>query len=150
MTDKPAPVLQPIAAAQWQLLADWLRAAEIDCLEITSPGHAFRLVRGAQGYRAEALDPGLPASGAGFRSPAVGVTAPCAGVFLDRYPLDVESLVQAGERVHAGGRVGFIQIGLLLVPVVAPTSGMVGHLAVSPGTLVGYGARLIDIDEDHA
>jgi acetyl-CoA carboxylase biotin carboxyl carrier protein len=47
--------------------------------------------------------------------------------------------------VAAGQAIALLQVGALLVPVVAPLGGLILDAAVENGTLVGYGDRLLDL-----
>lgn len=146
MTDKPVPDALPMLADNWQCLAEWLRAADIDCLEIDVPGVALRMVRCADVYRFEGLEARALGPGLVVGAPAAAC-APCVGVFLDRHPLDADSLASQGARVEVGARVGYLRVGVLLVPVVAPVAGTIAGILAPAGSLVGYGTRLIAIVE---
>jgi acetyl-CoA carboxylase biotin carboxyl carrier protein len=52
-------------------------------------------------------------------------------------------LVSPGAEVTTGAIIGLLQIGVLLIPVVAPCAGQVAEHLVAEGTRVGYGTRLI-------
>jgi acetyl-CoA carboxylase biotin carboxyl carrier protein len=134
----------PISPPDWQQLADWLAEADVDCLELAGPGLRLRLVRGAVGYRIEQGSAAVATLAAEPVTVAAAV-ASCAGVFLGAHPAQGSALARRGDRCRAGDLVGLLQVGLLLVPVTAPTAGVVGDSAVTPGTLVGYGRRLVEI-----
>jgi acetyl-CoA carboxylase biotin carboxyl carrier protein len=82
------------------------------------------------------------------------VSAPCVGVFLHRHPLHNTPLVRTGESVQAGQFLGLLRIGPLLLPVTAPRPGKVAGMWADHETLVGFGARLVELiatqgTEDH-
>lgn len=149
MTDKQRGARWVPSSQDWQQLADCLQAADLDSLEIEAPGLALRMVRGAQGYEIEPLPIGeevlLPR-----KSEISMVRAPVAGVFLQAHPLGVPSMAQPGEAVSAGAVIGFMQIGCLLVPVIAPRRGTLSAWSVASGTLVGYGTELGRLKEEGA
>lgn len=139
--DSPADAGEGILApGQWQRLAVWLRAADIDVLEIESAGSIVRMVRQANGYEPQVLRQQMTVMQA--------ACAPCAGVFRAKHPWAAEAAPAAGQPVHAGERVGVLQVGLLLVPLVAPVAGTFAGVRVAEGTLVGYGSPLVDIKEE--
>lgn len=149
MTDKLHGVTWVPSSLDWRQLADCLRAADLDSLEIEAPGLALRLVRGGQGYQVETLPTGqesLPAP----VSQSATVRAPVAGVFLQAHPLGVPRMAQPGEPVPTGAVIGFMRIDCLLVPVLAPCGGTLGAWAVASGTLVGYGRELGTLKEGGA
>jgi acetyl-CoA carboxylase biotin carboxyl carrier protein len=54
-----------------------------------------------------------------------------------------DALVSEGAVVEKGAVIGLLQVGVLLIPVVAPCDGrVVGHL-VAEGAIAGYGTRLV-------
>ncbi|MCZ8108827.1 MAG: acetyl-CoA carboxylase biotin carboxyl carrier protein subunit [Burkholderiales bacterium] len=124
-------------------LSAWLSGSTIDTLELTGPEGAIRLVRRAPGVAVEPLpgttEPGVADAG-------VMALATVAGIFLDRHPLHSEPLVEPGARVAAGDHLGYLRVGLLLAPIVAPTAGQVANVLAVPGEVVGFGAPLLDIE----
>jgi acetyl-CoA carboxylase biotin carboxyl carrier protein len=133
-----------LSPSKWKQLAQWLAEADVDCLELSEPGLRLRLVRGADGYVVE-QEQALAAPPAAEPKQVTAATAPCAGLFLAAHPAQPSPLAVHGNRVRTGDVVGLLQIGLLLVPVVAPTAGFIGDILVPPGTLVGYGNRIVEI-----
>jgi acetyl-CoA carboxylase biotin carboxyl carrier protein len=134
----------PFAPSDWQQLAEWLAEADVDCLELAAPGLRLRLVRGADGYGIEQGPAAAPPLAAEPVMVATAV-APCAGLLLDAHPAQGSGLARRGSRVRAGDVVALLQVGLLLVPVTAPAAGAVGDILIAPGTLVGYGSRVLEI-----
>jgi len=145
MTDATLPAALLLSPSACREIAGWLAAADIDAIDIDAPGLQLRMVRGADGYRVDAREGRASGPGAAAAPIAVAAAAPCAGIFLDRHPAGGDSVAQCGAQVGAGDLVGLLQIGLLLVPVVAPVAGTVGRVWVAPGTLAGYGTSLVDI-----
>lgn len=129
-------------ADQIQQLSTWLAATDIGALELRGPGTALHLHnRGGVVEVGEAA----PASAVSMSIPASSV-----GVFLHRHPLRAESLAAPGQPVQAGQAVGLLQVGLLLLPVAAPTSGTVHQMLTDHGTVVGYGTPLISLHRPQA
>ena len=132
-----------------QQLSASLDDAGIGLLELRGPGVLLRLGRDA----AEAAPPGerivaTPDTSTGAQPPGVTVNAPAAGVFLHAHPMQSTSLAPVGTRVDAGAPLGLLQIGALLLPVLAPRAAIVAGLLVADGALVGYGTPLVDLDPD--
>lgn len=134
----------PLSPSAWRQLAEWLAQADIDCLELDGPGLRLRMVRGADGYRIE-NGPAAASTPAAAPAAATAAVAPCAGFFLDTHLAQGALLARRGDRVRTGDLVALLQVGLLLVPVVAPMAGVVGDTLATPGSLMGYGSRLVEI-----
>lgn len=120
---------------QWMAITAWAEAADIDCVEVESPGRRVRLLRGPRGYRIEQAQ----------ETPAAYCLAPCAGVFLAEHPARQGALAVVGDQVEAGNLLGLLRLGLLLEPVCAPTRGRVTRLLAGHTCKVDAGARLIEI-----
>jgi acetyl-CoA carboxylase biotin carboxyl carrier protein len=133
-----------LSPSNWKQLAQWLAEADVDCLELSEPGLRLRLVRGVDGYVVEQAQP-LAGPPTAEPKQVTAATAPCAGLFLAAHPAQPSPLAVHGNRVRAGDVVGLLQIGLLLVPVVAPTAGVISDILIPPGTLVGYGRPIVAI-----
>ena len=144
MTEARSDETNPIPAHAWPLIAGWLKAADVDCIELTSGGAALRMVRGGDGYQLEA-GAVRAAAPTGAAASSLAVTADVAGIFLTRHPSGGGKLPGPGDRVQAGEVVGLLQIGLLLAPVLAPVAGRLGKTLLSPGAQAGYGTRLMEI-----
>jgi acetyl-CoA carboxylase biotin carboxyl carrier protein len=119
-------------------IAAAMAAAGVARLELAGPEVRLTLERGAAPAAEDAA--AADASGA-----VVGVTAPGVGTFLRAHPLHDRALADSGERAAAGQAIALLQVGALLVPVVAPVGGLIVEAAVEEGTLVGYGDRLFDL-----
>jgi acetyl-CoA carboxylase biotin carboxyl carrier protein len=119
-------------------LAAAMAAAGVARLELAGPEVRLTLERGA----APAAEDVAAADASGA---VVAVTAPGVGTFLRVHPLHDAPLAGSGETVAAGQAIALLQVGALLVPVVAPVGGLIVDAAVEDGTLVGYGDRLFDL-----
>jgi acetyl-CoA carboxylase biotin carboxyl carrier protein len=86
----------------------------------------------------------LPAAPA--RPQGLTVRAPSVGLFLATHPLHATPLALPGARVRAGEPIGLMQIGALLLPVDAPQDAIVRAVLATPGTPVGYGTPLFELD----
>jgi acetyl-CoA carboxylase biotin carboxyl carrier protein len=73
------------------------------------------------------------------------IAAVGAGIFLTCHPLHAAPLVDPGRRVRAGQTVALLRVGLLLRPVTAPVSGVLGAPLAEEGALVGYGTPLFPL-----
>ena len=127
-------------AAFVQELSGWLAATDIGFLELRGPD--VHLCLRHDSTRVEVVPPGTRA----IATPAtVPVTSPSVGVFLHTHPLHDAPLAAPGQAVVAGQVIGLLQIGALLLPVIAPRDGIVARHAAAPGKVVGYGAHLADL-----
>ena len=145
MTDTTVPAALLLPPSACREIAGWLAAADIDAIDIDAPGLRLRMVRGPDGYCVDAGEGQASGPGAAAVGATATAVAPCAGIFLERHPAGGDCVRQYGAQVGAGELVGLLQIGLLLVPVLAPVAGTVGHALIAPGTLAGYGTPLVDI-----
>ena len=129
------------------LLSSWLVGTGIALLELRTAKESLRLVRGgaAHGAVAPATLPMPPPSVS-----SVTIGSPGAGVFRHRHPLHVEVLAASSQVVVPGDVVGVVQVGALLMHVVAPTGGIVAEVLTPDGALVGYGAALLRLDRSVA
>lgn len=136
---------------EWQQIAHWLQAADVDCIEITRPGQRVRLLRGPGGYGIDSAS-SEPATMAAVAPPVnrnretVFATAHTAGIFLTAHPLRPSPLARHGDSVDKGDVVGLLQIGQVLAGVTAPVAGVVTATLLTSRTLAGYGTPLVEID----
>ncbi len=124
-------------AAMISTLSGWLDATDIDGLELSGPQGSLRLVRGKIASQPLAHP---QAQGASV------VTAQSVGVFLDRCPLASEPAATVGDQVAAGALIGCLRVGPLLLPVRAPSDGVVAERLQNPGQSVGFGAPLFRLE----
>jgi len=73
------------------------------------------------------------------------LSASAAGVFLDRHPSQAQAFISIGVQVTQGDLVGLLQIGPLLLPVLASISGTITQCVAQAGTTVGYGDVLFSL-----
>ena len=73
------------------------------------------------------------------------IVSPSVGVFLHRHPMHAAPLAPPGAHVRPGDTLALLQIGVLLVPVLAPRAGIVAGTWTAHGSVVGFGARLIQL-----
>lgn len=124
-------------------ISQWFAAANLHELELSGPGGHLRLHRGGTGPAPD--HDGAPASMAQAAGQRRVVASPGAGVFLHAHPLRDEPLVRPGVRVAEAQPLGLLQIGALLVPVVAPGPGVVASVPGADGALVGFGDVLFEL-----
>ncbi|EWY36195.1 hypothetical protein N825_29510 [Skermanella stibiiresistens SB22] len=118
-------------------IAAWFAATDLDILELTGPAGYLRLHRGG--------DPVIGTEPP--REPTAGIEAqtlpsPGFGHFLHAHPLRETPMVEPDERVAAGRLLGFLRVGVLLVPVRAQRPGVISAILAADGALVGYGDPL--------
>lgn len=125
-------------------LAQWLAAADIDYLELSSPDLHVRVHRHGASEVGPATSPDL-ATPMLDDADVLAVPAPSVGVLLDRIPGRAEPLCAFGKAVQLGSLVALLQVGSLLLPVRAPCDGLAGDWLVAPGSTVGYGTPLLEL-----
>lgn len=128
-------------ADQIRDLSCLLDGTDIELLELDLGTDVIRLRRDMSGQ-----------SSASFASARNGtatfdIPAPSVGIFRRTHPLRTSALVKPGQRVTAGDPVGLLQIGALLVHVVAPKDGTMIDVLVEDGAVVGYGTALMRFAE---
>ena len=105
-------------------ISAWLAGSDITRLELSGPEGVVRL--------GQEVAPATPAS--------VAVRSAGVGVFLHRHPLS------PGARVAAGQMVGLLQVGVLLMPVLAPSAGLAVGYLVPHGQIVGFGVAVLTLE----
>lgn len=120
---------------QIRLFSGWLEGTDIELLELTTGQEVIRLRRGPAGRSA----PPEP------KADCSTIPAPTVGLFRRAHPSHAVPLVQPGQRVEEGELVGLLQIGALLVHVVAPHAGTVLEVLVEDGAAAGYGTALVKL-----
>ncbi len=113
-------------------LSSLLEGTDIELLELERGSDIIRLRRNTSGQIA------VPLASATFDIPA-----PSVGIFRRTHPLRTAPLVEPGQTVMAGDPVGLLQIGALLVHVVAPKDGTMLDVLAEDGAAVGYGTALM-------
>jgi acetyl-CoA carboxylase biotin carboxyl carrier protein len=113
-------------------LTGWLEAAGARELEITTQdGQALKIVLGEAAVPAEMRVP---------EAAGQPVKAPIIGFFRDGHPAaEASRLSSEGRTLEAGAIVGFVEVGPVLLPVVAPEAAVVTEVLARAGDLVGYG-----------
>ncbi|MCX8997297.1 hypothetical protein NOF55_09285 [Rhizobiaceae bacterium BDR2-2] len=131
------------------LLSGWLETSGARELEIiAADGQTLKIVlegvvAATAGGRAGVSQAAEPASRA-----AGSVKAPAAGRFRDVHPGAVDAAPpRKGQRLGRGAVVGFIEIGPVLLPVVAGEDAVAGDLHVRAGDLVGYGETILTMEQ---
>ena len=120
-------------ADQIRELSSLLEGTDIELLELERGNDVIRLRRESPGQIAIP-----PVFADTFEIPA-----PSVGVFRRAHPLRTAPLVERGQTVTAGDPVGLLQIGALLVHVVAPKDGIMLDVLAEDGAAVGYGTALM-------
>ena len=125
-------------------IASWLSAAGIDTCKLTGPDYHVCL-------RRRAAEPSIVLGSAGAASEAAGakktrhqlIVSPGVGRFLHAHPVHEAPLVGTNEPVTTGQPLGLLQVGPILLPVVAPRDGIVAEILAPDASLVGYGDPLV-------
>ena len=121
-------------------LAALLEGTGIVLLELTGPDEVIRLRRDAVSHEAAsnlaAVDDARPV-----------IRAPSVGVFRERHPTNDTPLIAPGHTVEPGEVIALIQVGMLLLHVLAPTGCVVTDVLAADGDVVGYGAPLVKMTE---
>lgn len=132
-----------LSDADIRALTEAMRRAGVDRLEVEGPGQRLRLT----------LEPSEPAS----VLPAVPVAAEPSttlvkaesmGYFRARHPDGLFPPCEAGATVDHAQILGFVQVGLLLLPVLAPHRGRLARILSAADSLVGYGTPLFEVRHD--
>lgn len=127
-------------------LSGWLEESGARELEIlTDDGDALKIVLdpGARSARMQGDGPDMVET----RTEGCAVKAPIAGVFRGRHPCaDAPPLAAEGDAVEADAVVGFVEVGPLLLPVIAPETAVVAKVHARAGDLVGYGDVILTME----
>ena len=129
-----------------QQLSAWLAVPDIALLELRGPGGHLRLRH--DGASVELVEDEAPATADELpaHAPRLTVTACSVGVFLHGHPLHTAPLVRPGAHVRAGQPLGLLQIGALLLPVVATQDATLIGPLVADGESVGFGTPLFELE----
>lgn len=138
-----------MSAEQIGQIAAWLAATDIELLELRGPGQTLRMRHRGSSIDIVESDDAAPfdAASAPDASQPVTVAASSVGVFLHRHPLREEALAPPGTPVQPGQALGLLQIGPLLLPVLAPAAGIVLELLAADGAVVGYATPLVALHD---
>ncbi|MFK0333738.1 acetyl-CoA carboxylase [Rhizobium sp. NPDC090275] len=120
-------------------LCETLTRAGVDGLEITGPDGHVRIVVSPLRSAEVSRSPTAPANSVG----TAVVKAPIAGHFRPA-ATDIDGDV---HEVAGGENLGFIAIGPILVPLVAPQAGLLRRQLAEPETLVGFGTPLFELQK---
>ncbi|MGF9566054.1 acetyl-CoA carboxylase [Neorhizobium sp. BT27B] len=118
-----------------------LEVAGINGIEITRPDQSLliRVAGSADGHARQVRSSKTDVGGA-----VVVVTAPMVGEF---WPSDL-SRTGAPGAFAAGDTVGFLKVGPILLPVSAGPSKRLRQHLVEPGTIVGFGDPIAEVEPE--
>ncbi|USJ27538.1 acetyl-CoA carboxylase biotin carboxyl carrier protein [Ensifer adhaerens] len=128
-------------------LTNWLGASGASELEIsTKDGHTLKIVLPLDASPARPREAAKDVTSSAMEGWTV--KAPLAGVFRDRHPGDVDAspLASEGSTVEAGNVVGFVEVGPILMPVIAPVTANVAGVHARAGELIGYGDPVLTME----
>jgi acetyl-CoA carboxylase biotin carboxyl carrier protein len=125
-------------------LTGWLEGSGASALEITTPdGGVLKIVleTGTRAVRVAEVAPERPTG----RPEGRALKVPMAGLFRDRHPaaFEAEPLAGEGRALEAGALAGFVEIGPVLLPVIASEAGVIGEIHARTGDLIGYGDTVL-------
>lgn len=148
----PTTVLTPLLDPVRQLSA-WLQDTDICSLELRGPDTRIALQRqGGQlvladtvAATATASAPPAPPAAAAAATGISAVRAGSVGVLRLAHPGREQPLVRVGQSVAAGQPLALLQIGLVLLPVLAPRAGVVQRIVAADDAAVGYGSLLFEL-----
>ncbi|WP_294931338.1 hypothetical protein [uncultured Paracoccus sp.] len=113
-----------------------MRSHGVTTLEIETDGAMLRLVLPAQAAPPPASTPKREAA----RSRDIGA-------FLPRGGDDGLTALGEGDGVQAGEVLGYVARGPVRVAVTAPVSGRVAGAPPTPGTILGFGDTVLEIEQ---
>lgn len=118
-----------------------LEAAGVDGIEITGPKQSLMIrLSGSGNAPLRQLSSGRPDASA---APVV-IKSPMAGEF---WPSDL-SRTGAPAASAASNTVGFLRVGPILLPVAAGSSKRLRRHLVEPGTVVGFGDPIAEVEPE--
>jgi len=129
-------------------LTAWLAASGASELEIsTKDGCALKIVLNPVTRPVDGREADLHMTAP--RSEDRTVKAPLAGVFRDRHPgiPDASPLAGDGSSLEAGAAVGFVEVGPILLPVIASEAAAVAKVHARAGELIGYGDPVLTMEQ---
>jgi acetyl-CoA carboxylase biotin carboxyl carrier protein len=124
-------------------LAQILERSGVASIEIEEKAQSLRLVM-------EAGEPTAPSPAyvVQIRSSNQGpiaAKADVAGIFIPSHPCRGKPFVEPGQAIEAGAIVGLVKIGLIYVPILSPTAGIVDAIVAESGATVGYGTPIVTV-----
>lgn len=122
-------------------IADWLRAAGLEMIEIAGPHGQVRLRVAPDGVTAPAV---TAADAAPPPAPRV-VRTQGFGELLWSHPLRPAAFVAVGDTVAAGQIVALLRTGEILAPVFASAGGVAARLLGEEGSVLGYGSPVLEL-----
>ena len=125
-------------------LSLWLAEANIDSLELIGPEGRLYLRR-SEGESDLQVEKDAPVESETGESRRTVLTAPIAGVLRHSHPMQEAPLATEHSPVRAGQALALLQIGTLLVPVLAPHAGHIGAWQADDGTLIGFADPVVEI-----
>lgn len=128
-------------------LTAWLGASGASELEIsTKDGHTLKIVLAPDASPVRHRDEAQDAASSVPEGRAV--KAPLAGVFRDRHPGGFGPGPLTGEdrTLEAGDIAGFVEVGPILIPVIAPATALVAGVHARAGELIGYGDPVLTME----
>ena len=122
--------------ATMEALCEALASAGVEGLEIISPDGHLRIIieTGSRPLVSHAA----PMSSAD----TIVVKAPIAGHFRP-----TPDQRQEAQEVTAGGLLGFVAVGPVLVPLFSPRAGIVLRRLAAPDTLIGFATPLFELQK---
>ena len=122
-------------------LANAMRRAGVHLLEVEGPGQRLRMKLEPSDDAPSASDDVVAAG-----EPSSLVKAESMGHFRAAHPDGLFPACAVDATVERAQILGFVQVGLLLLPVATPRAGRLARVLVGDGSLVGYGTPLFEID----
>lgn len=121
------------------VLSQAMRRAGVHALEVDAPGQRLRLR-----FEASDLAPS-PSVETMAAEPRTLVMAEAVGYFRATHPDGLFTVPKVGAAVDRGRILAFLQVGLLLLPVIASRPGRLARILAVDESLVGYGTPLFEI-----
>lgn len=123
-------------------ISEWLADSNVDKLELQGPDISISLDRRNHPISGDFYG---TLSAPLLKNNLSVICAHHAGIFYDRHPLREEPLAEPDVKINAGDHVGYLRLGLLISPIVAPRDGYVAYVTHN-NAVVGYATRLLEIE----
>ena len=75
------------------------------------------------------------------------IGSPGVGILLHAHPLHEDAAIRGGTRVTVGQVLGFLRIGMLLIPIRSTRDGVFAGALVADGALVGFGTPVFRLEK---